>query len=76
MCLAVPMQVVSVEGESAQVQGAGTRLKIRTDLLPDIKPGEYVLVHAGFAIERVRADEAEENLRLLEETFGRKGGAG
>jgi len=64
------MQVVNVEGATAEVRGAGTKVKIRTDLLPDIKPGEYVLVHAGFAIERVKADEAEENLRLLEEAFG------
>lgn len=67
MCLAVPMQVVSVEGETAHVQGAGTRRKIRTDLLPDLQAGEWVLVHAGFAIERIDSEHAEESRKLLEQ---------
>jgi hydrogenase expression/formation protein HypC len=73
MCLAVPMQVVSVEGERAEVQGAGTRRRIRTDLLPDVQTGEWVLVHAGFAIERIDAEEAAESMKLLEEMLGAVG---
>lgn len=70
MCLAVPMEVMRVEGEAAEVQAAGTRRKIRTDLLPDVKVGDYVLVHAGFAIERVQPDQAKEDLALIQELIG------
>lgn len=70
MCLAVPMEVMRVEGDTAEVQAAGTRRKIRTDLLPGVKVGEYVLVHAGFAIERVQADQAKEDLALIQELIG------
>ncbi len=65
MCLAVPMQVKTVEGQDAVVEQAGAALRIRTDLLEEVDVGDYVLVHAGFAIERVDEDEARETLALL-----------
>jgi len=39
--------------------------EVRIDFLDGVKPGDYVLIHAGFAIERIRPDEAEETLRLI-----------
>jgi len=65
MCLAVPMKVARVEGRSALVEQAGMLKEVRIDLLGDVEVGEYVLVHAGIAIERVRSDEAEETLRVM-----------
>ena len=65
MCLAIPMKVMELNPPEAVVDQAGVRLTIRTDLLDDLQVGEYVLVHAGFAIERLRPEEAEETLRLM-----------
>ncbi|NLC58643.1 MAG: HypC/HybG/HupF family hydrogenase formation chaperone [Armatimonadetes bacterium] len=65
MCLAVPMQVKRVEGHDAVVEQAGAALNIRTDLLDEVAAGDYVLVHAGYAIQRVDEDEARETLALL-----------
>lgn len=65
MCLAVPMKVTKIEGQSALVEQAGMLKEARIDLLDDVKVGEYVLVHAGIAVERIRPDEAEETLRVM-----------
>lgn len=66
MCLAVPMKVKSLKDKAAVVEQSGTALQIRTDLLEELSVGDYVLVHAGFAIQRVDQDEAQETLKLLE----------
>jgi hydrogenase expression/formation protein HypC len=65
MCLAVPMRVVELDLPQAVVEVEGVRREIRADFLPDLALGDYVLVHAGIAIERVDADEAEETLQLM-----------
>lgn len=65
MCLAVPMRVVEVEGSTARVEQEGVSRNVRVDLLGGVAVGEYVLIHAGIAIERVRPEEAEETLRLM-----------
>ena len=65
MCLAVPMKVVEITGDTARVEQEGVSRKVRIDLLPGVELGDYVLVHAGIAIERVRPEEAEETLRLM-----------
>ena len=65
MCLAVPMRVAEVRGDTALVEQEGVCREVRIDLLDDVLPGEFVLVHAGMAIERVRPEEAEETLRLI-----------
>ena len=67
MCLAVPMQVMEVHGEVALVEQAGVSREVRVDFLDGVEPGDYVLVHAGLAIERLRPEEAEETLRLIRE---------
>ena len=53
MCLAVPLKIVSVEGNQAVGEAAGLTQKLRVDFLPGIRPGDYVMVHAGFAIEQL-----------------------
>jgi hydrogenase expression/formation protein HypC len=70
MCLAIPMEVESVEGVEAVVKQGGLQRRVRLDLLDGVAPGDYVLVHAGFAIERVRPDDAERTLNLLREMAG------
>lgn len=68
MCLAVPVKVVSVEGRTATVQIGEVCSQARLDLLADeVKPGDYLLVHTGFAIRKLDPRDAEETLRLFEE---------
>lgn len=71
MCLAIPGKVLD-EFESrglrmARVQFGGIVREASLDYVPDAKPGDYVLVHVGFAISKVDAAEAERTYKLLEE---------
>lgn len=65
MCLAVPMEVVQIEDELATVEVAGVRRQINVGLLEDVRIGEFVIVHAGYAIEKLDSKEAEETLDLI-----------
>ncbi len=67
MCVAVPAKIVQIEEDSATVEIGGSESKARLDLLEDVKVGDYVLVHAGFAITTVDEDHARETLDLLRE---------
>lgn len=66
MCLAVPGQVVSVEGHQADVDFGGVVRKVNVSLV-DALVGEWVVVHAGFAIEKMDEEEARETLKLWSE---------
>ncbi|MDY6950821.1 MAG: HypC/HybG/HupF family hydrogenase formation chaperone [Thermodesulfobacteriota bacterium] len=65
MCLAVPAKVTKIDGDMATVEVGGIARGASLMLVDDVTVGDYVLVHAGFAIHRVDAEEAEESLRLL-----------
>ncbi len=68
MCLAVPSKIISKEDLMAVVDSQGTRLKVSLLLLPEeAEVGDYVLVHAGFAIQKVQRDVAEDALRFVDE---------
>ena len=67
MCLAVPAQVLSVEGQEAEVDIGGVRRRISIVLTPEVRDGDYVLIHTGFAINVVDEQEAQETLRLFAE---------
>jgi hydrogenase expression/formation protein HypC len=60
------MRVISIEGTIGAVDASGTKLSVALDLLQEVQPGDYVLVHAGYAISRLTAEEAEESLAILE----------
>ncbi len=66
MCLAVPGQVVSVEGNQANVDFGGVLRKVNVSLV-EAKVGEWVVVHAGFAIEKMDEEEARETLEMWAE---------
>jgi hydrogenase expression/formation protein HypC len=68
MCLAIPAKIESIESGRAEVDIRGLKKRIGLALLPDAAVGEFVLVHAGFAIQRIDPAEAEETYRLLEQT--------
>lgn len=68
MCLAVPSKVLSIQPNGiGQVDIMGVQRECSLMLTPDAKPGDYVLVHAGYAIQRIEEQDAQETLRLLEE---------
>lgn len=67
MCLAIPMKLVKIDGDRATADISGVKKEISVALLEDPKLGEYVIVHAGFAIERLSEEEAHETIRLLRE---------
>ena len=69
MCLAVPLRVLSLEGRWAVGEAGGLTQKVRVDFLPDLQVGEYVMVHAGFAIQKLTPDEARENLACIQEAI-------
>ena len=66
MCLAIPLRLVSVEGKHAVGEAGGLTQNIRFDFIPGAAPGDYVRVHAGFAIEKLTKEQAEENLASLQ----------
>jgi hydrogenase expression/formation protein HypC len=65
MCLAVPLKLISVDGIDAVGEVGGIQREVSTMMTPDVKVGDYVIVHAGFAIQVLDQKEAEENLELL-----------
>ncbi len=69
MCLGIPMRIVERDGEAAVVESGGVRKEIRLDLVRDAAVGDYVLVHAGYAIERLDESEALETLDLLRQVY-------
>ncbi|MEA2104841.1 MAG: HypC/HybG/HupF family hydrogenase formation chaperone [Candidatus Cloacimonadota bacterium] len=66
MCLAVPYRVVSIKGNKAKADVYGVVKEIDVRILQNLKEDDFVLVHAGFAIQKVNQEEAHETLRLLE----------
>jgi hydrogenase expression/formation protein HypC len=62
MCLAVPMKIVAINANRAQAEVGGVLYNANLDFLPDAQIGDYIIVHAGFAIEKLDAAVALENL--------------
>ncbi len=70
MCLAVPGRIVQLRGTKAVVDFGGVKREADISLLPEVRLGEYVLVHVGFAIQRVDEARARETYRLLAASSG------
>jgi hydrogenase expression/formation protein HypC len=68
MCLGIPAKVVQVDGsQQGKVDYLGTKVKTNFALLDDVKKGDWVIVHAGFAIAKLDEEEAKETFQLLRE---------
>ena len=67
MCLAVPLKLVEINGNDAVGEALGMKRAVRVDFIPEPKIGDYVIVHAGFAIERLGETQALEDLEAWEE---------
>jgi len=58
MCLAIPAKVIKIEGHCAEIETMGVSKTVDITLLPELKIGDYVIVHAGFAIQLVDQEDA------------------
>lgn len=67
MCLAIPLQLIEINGNSAVGEAMGMRRDIRVDFIENPQIGDYVIVHAGFAIERLPEQQAMQDLEAWEE---------
>jgi hydrogenase expression/formation protein HypC len=67
MCLAVPVRVVSINGNAAEVDIGGVTKSVSVLLTPEVRVGDYVLLHTGFAITVVDEAEANETMKLFQE---------
>jgi len=66
MCLAIPMKVRNIKGSFAEVEAGGLTRLVNIEMLPEIKRGDYVMVHAGFAIQKVDPQKAKETLKIID----------
>lgn len=67
MCLGIPAKIVKIADSMAEVEIGGIVRKASLDLIEEAQAGDYVILHAGFAIQRLDEEDAKETLRLLEE---------
>jgi hydrogenase expression/formation protein HypC len=65
MCLGVPARIIAVDGDRATVTLGGIEYRASLQLLEEAGVGDYVILHAGFAIEKIDPAEAEETIRLI-----------
>jgi hydrogenase expression/formation protein HypC len=67
MCLSVPAQVIKIEGDTAEVSVGGTLLSANLSLVDDVVVGDYILLHTGFALQIIDAEEAAATLETFNE---------
>ena len=68
MCLGIPAKVIEIDNSNqGKVDYLGTKVRTNFALLDDVKPGDWVIVHAGFAITKLNEEEAKETLSMLRE---------
>jgi hydrogenase expression/formation protein HypC len=68
MCLAIPVKVVELlAGEMAKVDAGGVRKDVSLALVDGVQPGDYVILHVGYALQKLDPDEAEKTLALFAE---------
>ena len=67
MCVGLAAKVVKVKGKIALVDASGARRQVSAELIENLDPGDYVMVHAGTAIAKISSDDIEETTELLED---------
>ena len=74
MCVAIPSKIISKEGLLATIEVYGARRQVNLMLLPEeAEIGDYVLVHAGFAIQKIDEEAGQESLKLFDEVLKKLG---
>jgi len=69
MCVGLSAKVLKLDNDGAIVESMGAKRKVSADLLEDLEPGDYVMVHAGAAIAKITSDDIEETDELFNELF-------
>jgi len=67
MCIAVPLEIIEIKDNIALARFGDSSREVHLDLIDDVKAGDFILVHAGFAIEKLNREEAEKTLSLFKE---------
>ena len=67
MCLSVPARIIAINGSLAEVSAGGAVFKAGLQMIENVKVGDYILLHAGFAIQKISEKEAEETIKLFDE---------
>ena len=67
MCLSIPAKIISIDGEKARVSLGGAEYNAALNLVENVKVGDYILLHSGFAIQVIDEKEAFETMQLLNE---------
>ena len=67
MCLAVPARIIRLIGKNAVCDFGGVNRRVNIQLMEEIMPGDYVIVHAGYAIEKLSEEEAQQSIRMWNE---------
>jgi hydrogenase expression/formation protein HypC len=67
MCLSVPAQIIKIEGQMADVSIGGALFKAGLQMVENVRVGDYILLHAGFAIQKISEKDALETINLLRE---------
>jgi hydrogenase expression/formation protein HypC len=65
MCLGIPAKIIHIDGNYAEAEINGAFLRIGIQLLDHVKPGDYVLVHSGYALEILDEEAARETIRTI-----------
>lgn len=67
MCLSIPAKILSIDGDMASASVGGAIVQTGLQLLDDVSVGDYVLIHTGFALQKISEEEALETIRIIEE---------
>ena len=67
MCLSIPAKILSIEGNTAQASVGGAIIRTSLHLVDDVNVGDYILIHTGFALQKISEEEALEMIRIIRE---------
>ena len=67
MCVGLPAKVIKITNGTAIVDASGARREVSAELLDELDPGDYVMVHAGIAIAKITSDDKEETASVMEQ---------
>lgn len=74
MCLSIPAKILSIQGDKARVSLGGAEYNAALNLVEDVSVGDYILLHSGFAIQKINEKEAMETMQLLNEIIAKEKG--
>lgn len=67
MCLSIPARIISIDGDMAEVSAGGAVFRAGLQMIENVNVGDYILLHAGFAIQKISEEDASETLKLFRE---------